>query len=312
MKSYIFLLLAFLVSFTPLAGTEEVTKVAPTKVVHVLTMVTPFDEHVIILKDGSAWKTHDNKLPELGDVVKSPNGSFFVNTSQEMAYYQWQSIGTIIYSPLKIDNILTPCPFDPNKDFDATFLAEIGDFSIPSGEKYFVLSNQLIYNDESFSDIDFCDWESAESLQLIRRDEIEDQEYLVCLERGEIRPVETLVYQTSKIIDVNVDDNIFILEGDDRPWHTFCSYAETMSTWDPAHLIRVFKLPELDEFREEEGIEVENIEDSALPRLFFRLQHGYEPEPTFFETGNMRSGIVMNIDTGEMVIMWDCIPASTR
>ena len=197
-------------------------------------------------------------------------------------------------------------PLDQNKDFDSTFLAEVDDFPMPSGEKLFLLSNQLIYEDESFCEVNFSDWESAESLQLIRRDEIECQEYLVCLERKEIRPVKTLVYQTLHIVDVNLDNQMFLFEGDDRPWCTFCSYAETMTTWDPSHLIRVFTFPEC-----EEGMEIadiEDLEDFAFPRLLFRLQHGYELDQTVVETGTFRIGFVMNIDTGEIVLMWDWIP----
>ena len=107
MKLYLFLLFAFLISFTALTASEEITKVAPQKVLHVLNMVDDLsneDEHVIILKDGSAWITRDTDLPIVGDIVKSPDGWSFVNTTQ-FGHFHCENIGTIIYNPLKIEKI---------------------------------------------------------------------------------------------------------------------------------------------------------------------------------------------------------------
>jgi len=306
----------FLSFLTSVEG-KEPAKVSPTKVVYVLKEVDYAywaPSYVVILKDGSAWKTlsTDTEVPPVGDVIKSSDGSHFVSTKGENRY-ALTNIGTIIYTPLKIQKVLTSSPMVPEKDFDEEFLLVTDESTASETTKLFMLSNQLIYEDGAFVDEDFGGWDTAESLRLIRPDETLEQEYLVYLERKEIRKVNSLVYNTTKLLYVNVDDQSLILDCQNRPWKTLPSFAELMTTWNPSHKICVHQLMELNQAREEEGCDVvDTQEELHLPAMLLRQQHGIALNKEILDTWNLRIGLAMNLNTQEAVFIWDWIPPETQ
>jgi len=313
MKYLYFFILTLVLSFTATSEAKDITKVPPQKVVHVLHEVGHSywaPSYVIILKDGSAWKTDywESDVPSEGDVIKSSDGSLFVNTKGD-EHYTLENIGTIIYTPLKIQKILSSSPINPEKDFDQEFLLVGYEKISTEAIKLLVLSNQLIYHDEAYVDENFEGWDSADSLRLIRPDETQEQEYLVYLERKEIRKVESLVYDTTKLLDINPESQSFTLEESDRPWHTLQSFADLMTTWEPSDKICVHQLMELNEAREEEDYDVVDTEEELhFPALLLRLQLGINLTKEIIDTWNLRIGLAMNLNTEQVVLIWDWIP----
>jgi len=317
MKSLYIFILTLVLSFSATSEAKDITKVSPQKVVHVLQEVGHTywaPSYVIILKDGSTWKTvlPEYEVPSEGDVIKSSDGSVFVNTQGD-EHYILENIGTIIYTPLKIQKVLSSAPIVPEKDFDKEFLLYIDETMTLKTAKLLVLSNQLIYDDMALVDETFQGWDTAESLRLIRPDETQEQEYLVYLERKEIREVDSLVYSTTKLLDLDPEARSFYLEGQDRPWNTLQSFAELMTTWEPSHKICVHQLIELSEAREEEGCDVIDTEEELyFPALLLRLQYGIDLTKEIIDTWNLRIGIAMNLDTEQVVLIWDWIPPESE
>jgi len=314
MKSYFLVLLTL---FMPLAAFDndsanEITKVAPQKVVYVLREL--YDEgFVVILKDGSAWITRDSEpeIPSVGDHVKSSDGCYFHNMSHE-GHYWLKPIGTIVYSPLQIKKMYSLHGIDLRKDSDSIHLLfkendpeatsqTIQMFLDQNAREeivlnyFFQLSNDLIYgfnNRMGFQE----EWTISDVIQLIRKDEMEDQEYLVSLERGEIRPVKSIVYKTSRIECLNLDERTFKIEGDDDIWYTFGTYAEALQNWDNKNSIRYFT---------ETVLEYDGLEIKTSPNLFltFFMQQGTGILETT-QKWSLSFALLLNTDTEEAVVAW--------
>jgi len=321
LKTNLLFLLTIVFSLTSLTcDAKDTTKVPEQKVMHILkdtALYITFPYHLIVLEDGSTWRTgySEPNFPSEGDVIKSDDGCFFINTT-DCESYTLDYIGLFNPTPLDIEHTISFYPMDLEIDFDERYLQNHqqngGDSSEWAGWqralKFLYTSNQGIYFDSYGKN--FKDWGTCESIYTINPCETAEEEYLACPAKNEFRQVKSLplIHKSTKLLDVNLESRIFLVEGEERPWNTVLSFCEIINTWDPSHKICVTEFPTSVQLTEGDKKPYYSSHERNLLHFFLRQQHGLDLDWTTLSNWNLRVGLAMNLDTEEAVLIWDLIP----
>ncbi|NGX58800.1 MAG: hypothetical protein K940chlam3_01708 [Chlamydiae bacterium] len=298
----------------PVSKVENVqpSVVVAQKVTHILNSLVEegwesFNYTAFILEDGSLWAvikeeiTSNNAFPMVNDTVKSTNGSTFYNLSRGGIFFA-ESLGTMINNPLKIEQHYSISTDLALEEFGWKSAAdvEILDDAITSyfyEVRFIQLSNNLVYGVE-IPGAEFDEWTSDDSV-LMARSQLDQEEgvkeYLISLERGEIRDAYPAIYESVTANEINLDHTHLSFDGLTGNWQLDSSQLVILANWSEGDRVRLLQHAiNFDELDQDELDEVQYI-------CTYFLRDDIEIN---LEGWSLTFGMALNQDKGEAIFCW--------